>query len=130
MKNILLLTLTVLLTNCDTSNKFDTEEFVRNSAFIEVHESDTTWLSFRDTTYEMWTTQGQQQNGTWILNEIKDLEFLTLGEFCPGVYELVDKTDKTLTLKEVVTKESNEFILTELAPGTFERRIKKIKNGS
>ena len=108
-----------------TSNKSDTAEFVRNSDFVEIHKSDTTWLSFQDTTYEMWTVTGQQQNGTWKLNEIQSLEFLTLGDYCPGVYEILKMTDKTLVLKEIATKESEKFTLIKLSPTIFERRMKK-----
>lgn len=94
-----------------------------------MNKSDTTWILFWDSTYEMWSVRGQQQNGKWKLNEIKNSEFLTLGGYCPDVYEIQDKTDKTLVLKEVASKESKGFILNRLTPKTFKRRIEKIKNG-
>lgn len=125
MKNILLLTFTFLLTNCETSKKVVSEEFVRNSTFIEIHESDTTWISFRDSTYEMWTVKGQQQNGMWKLNKINDIEFLTLGDYCPGVYEILQRDDQIVVIKQVKVRKSEEFTLTKVDSDNFERRIKK-----
>ena len=127
MKNILPLILTLLLTNCNTTNKANSEEFVRNSAFFGVYESDTTWISFQDTTYEMWTIRGQQQNGTWKINQIEGIEFLTLGDYCPGVYEIIETEDTELVVKEVQTRKSKRFTLTKIDLETFEGRIKKIK---
>lgn len=130
MKNILLLTLTLLLTNCETTNKVDSEEFISNSTFVEIHESDTTWISFRDSTYEMWTVKGQQQNGMWKLKAIKNIEFLTLGDYCTGVYEILQRDDQNIVIKEVKVRKSQEFTLTKVDSDNFERRIKKIQDGS
>lgn len=125
MKKILLLTLTFLLTNCEATNKVDSEEFVRNSAFIEIHKSDTTWISFRDSTYEMRTVNGQQQNGIWKLNEISEIEFLTLGDYCPEVYEILERDDQNLVMKQVQVSKSKEFTLTKIDVDNVERRFKK-----
>ena len=130
MKNILFLTLTLLLTNCETTNKVDSEDFVSNSAFVEIYESDTTWISFRDSTYEMWTVKGQQQNGMWKLNAIKNIEFLTFGDYCPGVYEILQRDNQNIVIKEVKVRKSEEVTLTKVDSENFERRIKKIKNDS
>ncbi len=128
MKYIILTCIALSLTSCSKINSKETYRYFKNSAFIEINDTDTTWLSFTDSTYQSWTNSGELQNGFWRTKQIKNLDLLILGSFCPSVYSIVQFSDNKCTIQSIGRKDDKIFTMEKISSKALNLKIEKIES--